>query len=405
MKNSKISAFKHEVIVGPEDFTPSSSDLEVLGVCNPGVTTIDRGNGLETLLMVRVTETPKEKCESAIHLPYYKNLNPNNPHPEIGFDVVQRDDDIEETSKDVRFKAMDEKKEEYKCMRLKHISHPKTIIIDKAGKITHRPDLHLFPACGPDEFGMEDVRITKVQDPKIISEVGGKYILTYVVPHRRHGVGTIISITDDFKNFERLPFGNTPKVIPGKDIIIFPEKCLSVHKPLRKRRRRQYVGFRRPSEHDGIKTPGMVVDYSPDLVSWGPSHEITWEITKGKTTGIGTPPIRLGDSWFSAFHEAVPYSNKKDAEKAGHTHFYHTKFMTLDLKEPWRIKEISDVILKRADFDKILPKPGYVPNVDYVTGLRTTFEDGIITFYSGVDDTWVVGSSFYEEDVRKEMGV
>ncbi len=401
MKNSKLHAFRHKVIVGPKDFTPPKG-MKVLGVCNSGVTTIME-NGLEkTLLMPRITRVPEGRFENAIGLPYYTNLSPDNHHPEIRMDILMRNANIvRETEKDVKFKAKDEKGEEYECMRLKHVSESRTITLDEIGKVTHRPDLNLFPAYEPDEFGIEDVRITRVQDPDIVSELGGKYILTYVVPHRRHGVGTIISITNDFKEFERLPFGNTPRVIPGKDIIVFPEKCLSVHKPLRRPREEQYVGFRRPSEHDGIKTPGMVVDYSPDLVSWGPSHEITWEITKGKTTGIGTPPINLDDSWFSAFHEAVQYSNRQEAEKQGHTHFYHTKFMTLDLKEPWKTKRISGVILKRADLEGILPDSGYVPNVVYTTGLTNI--DGIMTIYSGVDDAWVVASSFYTEDVKKSM--
>lgn len=404
MKNPKMHVFKHEVVVGLEDFTPSSDKMKILGVCNPGATTIDVGNGLETLLMVRVTEVPKEKCKNAVLLPYYKNLSQDNPYPEIGFDRVSKKDIIKECSKDIKFKDRDEKGEEYESTRLKHISHPETIIIDKDGKIIHRPDLNLFPAYEPDELGMEDVMITKIENPNIISEIGGRYILTYVAPHRRHGVGTIVSVTDDFKKFTRLPFGNTPKVIPGKDIVIFPEKCLSVHKPLKRQRRKQYVGFRRPSEHDGIKTPGMVIDYSPDLVSWGPPHEITWEITKGKTTGIGTPPIRLGDSWFAAFHEAVPYSNKQDAEKWGHTHFYRTKFMTLDLKDPWKIKNISDFSFKRRDFDDILPKKGYVGNVVYTRGL--TIINNVKTFYSGIDDTWVAGSrKLYTGDIKKNRGV
>lgn len=215
-------------------------------------------------------------------------------------------------------------------------------------------------------------------------------MLTYVIPHRKESVSTPFIITKDFKNFKRLPEGNTPRpsMVAVKDVIPFPEKVRFPHKTESIRKNQKvYVGFTRPNAFENLSKPGIWIVYSSDGILWGNPHRLTPE---NKTTGSGTPPIKVKDKWIAVYHEITGTEKGKR---------YDTKLISLDEKDPWKVCKTSRVLLKRTDYLDILPQDGYTPNVVYTTGIIK--DDGIITFFSGIDDTWTVMDKFYTKDIIK----
>ncbi len=375
--------FLRKVIASPEDYNPLSDKCQVLGSFNPGAVMVKNDEGdLETLLMVRVAESPKTNLTSnysdRVFLPYFNIHNKVNQQLEMKFDEVLDKDILSEGKKEVRIKNG--------TFRLKHISLPRFLHLDDKGDVLSREqNPALYPAFEYERFGMEDFRITPFED--------GRFILTYVSPHRDFGVSTPFLITNDFKEYKHFPEDNTPRpIMTGiKDVIIFPEKIPSPSKTeIIQKGQKMYAGFIRPNAFYDVSKPGVWVSYSPDLVHWGQDHRLT--ISKnGETTGSGTPAIKLGKSWISAYHE-TNHNNKGEG-------VYKTKLMRMNHNEPWKNFKSSGVLLDRKDYLDLLPRSGYVPNVVFTSGI--TNKDGIVTLYSGIDDTWTVMDKFYEEDLVK----
>ncbi len=369
--------FHTEIIASPKDFTPSSPEMEVIGAFNPGVTTIQTPNGLETLLMLRVAEKYKGDERKYIHLPFFEIPNEEGVPPVIGFDVYLIKN-VKVYKKDVKLLPDDERCE--RTSRLRHISLPRIMRIDEKGIIKREQKPALYPIWEYERFGMEDFRITHMD---------GRYILTYVVPHRGFGVSTSIVETEDFKDYKSLTEGNTPRPIRTgiKDIVIFPEKVSSPNSTETIREGEKiYAALIRPNAFANLSVPGIWTSYSPDLIHWGQEHRLTEEKIMA---GTGSPPIKLENIWFAPYHETT-ILNKTEVK-------YDTKLMSVNAKEPWENFHSSDVLLTRSDYSEILPEKGYVPNVVFTSGMIE--RKGITSLFSGIDDTYTVQDDFYTEDL------
>lgn len=394
--------FLIKVIASPEDYKSlsiqegfsSTTQCEVVGAFNAPLTTLETENGLEYLLMPRVAEIPTITLEQGLmyvpekarYLPYFEISNKKIKTIEMKFDRVPEEDILDEGKKDVKLRGHN---------RLKHISLPRILRLNENLDIIEREQKPaIYPEWEHERFGLEDVRITKFNN-EIYNEIGYKYALTYVTPHRTHRVSTSIALTNDFKKFKKLPFGDTPRrVFTGKDIAIFPRKCLTPHMPLRSKdsmkKEKNYVGITRPEEHPSIAAPGLGLAYSPDLTAWWSSHDLNGFSLDGKTRGTGSPPIKIGNLWVIAFHEVT---------SKGSSFKYDTRLMGLDIKNPWKIKYISDIFLTREDFSEIIPERGYVEDVVYTTGFVE--KDGMSLMSHGVGDFKTVLTQHYTEDILK----
>ncbi|MBU1246302.1 MAG: hypothetical protein ABIJ20_00445 [Nanoarchaeota archaeon] len=372
--------FETKIIVSPEDFSPTREDFEVIGAFNPGVTTVETPQGLETILFVRVAETPLESMPGKILLPYFHIPNVEQAPPKIAYDIVDR-----KTLKRIRKREVTPKQGP---IRLRHISLPRMVILNTDREISN---IHQEPAISPswefDRFGLEDVRITYLENRG--------YIITYATPHREFGVWSSILINNEIKNplsLERITLENTPRPeIRGKDVALFPTKIPSPTKTETIDKRQPiYASFIRPNAFSDLSIPGIWISYSPDLVHWGQDHRlITSEM--GEVTGTGSPPVKRPKGWVAAYHETT--RNEKGKTK------YVTRLMTLDLEEPWKVLHKSPVFLDREDFRKRLPKDGYVPDTVFTTGMVV---DGDRTdFYQGIDDQWTTCASFHTDDIDK----
>ena len=369
--------FYTEIIASPEDFTPSSPEMKIVGAFNPGVTTIQTQNGLETLLMIRVAEKYKGNERDYIHLPFFDIPNEEGVPPVIRFDIYKRKN-VKVNKKDVKLPS-DNGGE--RTNRLRHISLPRIMRLDEKGIIKREQKPALYPTWEYERFGMEDFRITHMDD--------GRYILTYVVPHRGFGVSTSILETKDFENYERLTKRNTPRPIKTgiKDIVIFPEKVSSPESTETIREGEKiYAALIRPNAFANLSVPGIWTSYSPDLIHWGQEHRLTEEKIMA---GTGSPPIKLGNIWLAPYHETTRL-NKTQVK-------YDTKLMSVNAEKPWENFHSSDVLLTRSDYSEI--PPGYVPNVVFTSGMIE--KDGKTSLFQGIDDTCTVQNDFYTEDLIK----
>lgn len=369
-----------KIIASPKDFIPSSQDMKIIGTFNPGVTTIQTPNGLETILMIRVAEKYKGNEEDYIHLPFFEIPNQEGVPPIIGFDVYPRKK-IVVTKKDVKLPLNGKGIE--RISRLRHISLPRIMRLDEKENIIKREQKPaLYPSWEYERFGMEDFRITNMND--------GRYILTYVVPHRDFGVSTSILETKDFENYGRLTKRNTPRPIKTgiKDMVIFPEKVSSPESTETiMKGEKIYASLIRPNAFANLSVPGIWISYSPDLIHWGQDHRLTEKVM----TGSGSPPTKLENIWFAPYHETTILNKTKVK--------YDTKLMRVNAEEPWKNFQSSDVLLTRRDYSEILPEEGDTPNVVFTSGMIE--RNGITSLFSGIDDTYTVRDDFYTEDLIK----
>jgi predicted GH43/DUF377 family glycosyl hydrolase len=371
--------FEIKIIASPEDYVPSRNDFKVIGAFNPGVTFIKNEKGLETILYVRVAETPRKRMPGKILLPYFHIKNKEESPIRIDYDIIDRKD-----LKEIHKKEIIPKKGQ---VRLRHISLPRILSLDNNRNVSERRQEPIIsPTWEFERFGIEDVRITRFKD--------GNYFITYVTPHREFGVNSHILIKEDVRsavNLRRVTYDNTPHPeIMGKDVIIFPEKVPSPSTTeMIKKGEELYASFIRPNAFSDISIPWIWISHSPDLVHWGQNHRLTLS-QNGEVTGGGSPSVKMPYGWLEAYHETTRENGKVK---------YVTKLMTLDLKEPWRVLNLSQTLLERSDFNKLLPEKGYIPNVVFTTGMIV---DGKRTdFYSGIDDQWTSLASFYTEDIDK----
>ena len=379
--------FETKIIVSPEDFSPIGENFKVVGAFNPGVTTVKTSKGLETILFVRVAESPREKISGKILLPYFHIPNKEQGSVAIDLDVVKRRTLKRISKREVTLKQG--------STRLRHISLPRIVILNEYLEVSDRSQ---EPAISPswefDRFGLEDVRITYLED-----KLEDKYMITYATPHREFGVSSSILNTNEIRNslsLERITSENTPHPeIMGKDVALFPTKVPS---PIKTETIDQgqpiYASFIRPNAFPDLSTPGIWISYSPDLVHWGQNHRlITSE--NDEVTGTGSPPVKRLRGWIAAYHETT-------RDKKGRTK-YVTRLMALDLEEPWKVLYKSPVFLDRENFRELLPKDGYVPDTVFTTGMIVN--EGRTDFYQGIDDQWTTRTSFHTEDIDKFVKV
>jgi len=371
--------FEIRLIASPEDFAPTREDFKVIGAFNPGTTTVKTPQGLETILYVRVAEAPRKKIPGKVLLPFFHIRNQEQSSPELAYDTF----DIT-TLRRIRKKEVTPKEGP---VRLRHISLSRMVTLNEdreVSSISQKPII--TPAWEFDRFGLEDMRITHLED--------GRYAITYATAHREFGVVSSILLTKNIKNpqsLERMTLENTPRPeIRGKDAALFPTKIPSPSKSeIVNKGQPIYAAFIRPNAFSDLSMPGVWISYSLDLVHWGQDHRLITS-TKDEVTGTGSPPVKRPHGWIAPYHETTrPFGKTK----------YVTRLMTLDLEEPWKVTNITPEILTRGDFRELLPDDGYVPDTVFTTGMVV---DGDRTdLHNGVDDKWAACASFHTADIDK----
>jgi predicted GH43/DUF377 family glycosyl hydrolase len=337
--------------MSPEMLKPSQDDFEVIGTFNPGVIR----HGDITYFLIRVAEKPREKRDGQIPLPRAENGNI----------VIDWQDENTLTYLDER--AFLSKPEEFLCATtISHLRLAKSRDGINIDFITKVPTI--FTERPYEEFGIEDARITFIND---------KFYITYVGVSR-HGIVTALASTKDFASFERhgiiLPTEN-------KDVVIFPEKIGD-----------NYVAFHRPLSANPFGPPEMWLTYSPDLIHWGQHRCIgigsgsDWDSLK---VGAGTPPIKTEEGWLEIYHGSYK------AHETDMVGVYCAGAALFDLDEPHKLiaKAKEPILIPELEYER----QGFLGSIIFPTGIVVQ-EDDLLIYY-GAADTYTAVTKLSLRDV------
>lgn len=322
-------------IFSPADIAPTSSDYEVVGVFNPGVTTYKD----KVVLLLRVAQRPKDKNDGYLRVPVF-----NNATKEMELMKFDKSDKTIDFS-DCRIVKLASGKR-----YLTSFSFFRLATSEDGENFTLRANFAILPSCEYEAFGMEDSRITKI---------GEEYYINYSCASD-FGIVTSLMKTTDFETFTRLGNMMHPD---NKDVSIFPEKINGY-----------YYTLHRPSTSEFGK-PEIWLAKSPDLICWGEHKHILsvrdgWDCTR---IGSSSVPFKTKEGWLVIYHGA----DKSNT--------YCLGCMLLDIEKPWKV--LSRSVVPFMSPIETYEKQGFFSNVVFACGCVQNGEN--IDIYYGAADTYI----------------
>ncbi|MCL6459101.1 MAG: glycoside hydrolase family 130 protein [Gorillibacterium sp.] len=321
-------------ILTPADIKPSRPDMEVIGVFNAGVI---RKLG-EVILLLRIAERPITDSREHYLTPIY---NDETDCIEIRTIPFSQDHDFSDP------RTIKTPSQNY----LTSISH---LRVARSGDGIHfevddQPTIR--PANVYERFGIEDPRITELEDGYYITYTGAS----------EYGIVVPLIFTKDFITFERKGIIFHPD---NKDVAIFPERMNG-----------KYYALHRPSSSHYAK-PDMWIAESDDLLKWG-NHQHLIGVRDGcwddERIGASAVPFRTEQGWLEIYHGA------------DHTNRYCLGAVLLDLNEPWRViaRSKTPFMVPELEFEV----EGFFGNVIFSCG--ALYEEDKIKIYYGAGDTCI----------------
>ena len=215
------------------------------------------------------------------------------------------------------------------------------------------------PFAAYEEFGVEDPRVTKVED---------EYLIAYSA-YSRNGVRIALARTNDFVEVERVSLITQADY---RNTVIFPEKFNGL-----------YARLDRP--HSEISPWSIWITYSPDLRFWGESQLVMkpvpyhWDEMK---IGPGAPPIKTQQGWLSIYHGVFQTMDGS---------VYRLGVALHDLHDPSKVVGVSDSwILQPEDPWEVT---GYVHNVVFSCGAVPEPDGNVKIYWGGADSVMCVGEA------------
>ncbi|MBN1818595.1 MAG: glycoside hydrolase family 130 protein [Sedimentisphaerales bacterium] len=346
-----VKRFDENPLITPADVPPSRDDYQVVGAFNPGAILFEE----QTLLLLRVAECPKNRTLDEQIAPI---LNPQTG--QIEHVRIKNDDPHITDIPDSRCFYVNGQ------MVLTSISHLRLARGDDGIHFTVDPAPAIFPSLWSETFGLEDPRITQIDQT---------YYITYKSVSDK-GICTSLASTRDFRTYQRHGVIFCPENI---DVVLFPEKIGGKYWALTRPVPR-YIGPR-----------GIWIASSPDLIHWGDHRPLLLpeadSFHAGKTGG-GCVPIRRDDGWLVIYHG----SDRSDR--------YTLAAALLDLEDPTRLLARAVEPLMQPEMEYEIR--GFYGNVVFSCG-AVTKELGWATIYYGAADQVTAGARVLLEDIYKTM--
>lgn len=340
-----ITRYKNNPIIKPEDVKPSRPDFEVICAFNAGVARLGR----EVILLLRVAERPVNNNREIYLCPVFDDVSGRLMIKE--FDTKDKTCDFSDAR--VIKSGSGNFLTSMSHFRVARSTDGLNFNIDETPSI--------FPENEYEAFGIEDPRITRIED--------NFYISYSAISHM--GITACLISTKDFKSFKRLGVIFHPD---NKDVEIFPEKING-----------KYYALHRPSiSHFG--KPDIWMAESSDLLCWG-NHRYLMGTRQGYwdsgRIGGSAIPFKVDGGWLEIYHGAT----KEDR--------YCLGAVLLDENEPWKIvARCKDPIMEPEEAYEI---NGFFGNVIFTCGVLC--EDGLVKIYHGASDTYLC----YAEIPLKEI--
>jgi beta-1,2-mannobiose phosphorylase / 1,2-beta-oligomannan phosphorylase len=339
---------KENPLLSPRSLHPSSSEMTIECLLNPGVFKFDN----KVWMLLRVAERPIQKA-GFVSLPVY---NDNGEIEILQFDKADPKLDFADP------RVIQYNERDY----LTTLSHLRLVCSEDGYTFTAPPGFTpLFGKGVLETYGIEDCRVTELE---------GIYHLAYTMVSPL-GVGVGLIQTTDWKSFERKGMIFPPH---NKDCAIFSEKING-----------NYFALHRPS------SPSLGGNYiwiaeSPDLVHWGnhkciattrPTH---WDSAR---IGAGAAPIRTSAGWLEIYHGA------------DHEHRYCLGALLLDINDPSLVIARSEVPIMEPSAEYELT--GFFGKVVFTNG--HIVEGDTIRLYYGASDEVICGAEFSIKEILNTL--
>lgn len=308
-------------LITPEMIRPWLPGFRVACAFNAGAAVL----GDETLLLLRVSETPPPAPEGYVHVPL---LARRDGAWRVEVRALALDDPRYDFS-DPR-KVLDREAGSY--VYLSGISHLRLARSRDGVHFTVDNEPFIRPDCAMEAFGAEDPRITRIGDRFFIN-------YTAVSPH---GITTALAETWDFLSAAK---HGVIFQTEARDVCIFPEII-----------RGKYMALTRPVPRQ-IGKAKIWLSASPDLLHWGEFRPLSlpgfaWDAAR---SGGGAPPILTDRGWLVLYHGADRVSNR-----------YSMGAALLKTDDPSRVLAVSPEPVLRAEAD--YETAGFYPNVVFSCG-------------------------------------
>lgn len=337
-------------ILSPRDLKPSTDEMIIESVLNPGVFTFDN----KIWMLVRVAERTVQK-EGTVTVPYYNKkgnleiLNFQSNDPKL----------IIKDARVINYDGVD---------YLTTISHLR-LLYSVDGTTFQEPKSHqnIFGVGKYESYGIEDCRVSQLDDT---------YYLTYTAVSE-NGVCVALQTTRDWKNFIRHGLILPPH---NKDCTLFDEKING-----------KYYALHRPSSPE-LGGNFLWLAESPDGLHWG-NHKCIAKTRQGKfdskRLGAGASPIKTPYGWLEIYHGA----NEEER--------YCLGALLLDLNNPSIIiaRSAEPIMEPLASYEK----EGFFANVVFTNG-HLVKNDEIIIYY-GASDEYVCQATFSINAILKHLNI
>jgi beta-1,2-mannobiose phosphorylase / 1,2-beta-oligomannan phosphorylase len=281
-------------LIGPADIVPSHPALEVVGAFNAAAIRC----GDDIVLLLRVAERPREgvapgpdACLVSLDdvEPRARPMDASYPPEQlIGFAFL--DTGQERPGLRIGYLPRDLPDlgvHDARCLSYRGRAYPTTISHLRVARsrdgvrfmVDSQPAL--APEMATEEYGCEDARITEIE---------GRYYVTYVTPSRL-GIATGLASTADFRSFRREGMIFLPD---HKDVALFPGRIGG-----------RYWALTRPMPAAFDKVHGIWLASSPDLRHWGEHQPLAlprpgyWDCRR---TGGSAVPFYTDAGWLVLYH-------------------------------------------------------------------------------------------------------
>ncbi|GAB4024125.1 glycoside hydrolase family 130 protein [Spirosoma koreense] len=338
-----------QLIFSPNDidlqFSPLRSSIQaetyVLGAFNPGLARLPNGN---LLIMIRVAEALNQSIIG-------EQIHAIRWDAEAGYQLDAYPLNSVNAADPRKFQLLGSP---YKVMALTSLSWllPVELTADGTSVVQIHYDKIIAPQRSYQEYGVEDARITKIEDTY--------YMTTCSVSSERHST-TLYTSTDGLNyTLQGIILDHQ-----NKDMVFFEGKIDGKFFALTRPLGDLYFASRPGSPYYG--GPAINLAQSPDGLHWKPHDEPFIRARKGSPStmklGGGTQPILTDDGWLMLYH---------GVELQGIVGIYRTFWALLDAHDPSRILHLEDThpVLEAATaLTEPIKDQLYVSDVVFTTGL------------------------------------
>lgn len=345
-----IKRFENNPIIQPSEIEPLLENSEIIGAFNAGVAYHED----EFILLLRIAERPVATGENVdtweIVEGELERKSFNREDASLNFEDPRTIRAVDDLDGFVALTSMS-------YLRIARSKNGKNFTVDD--------DYFIFPDGEESSLGIEDARITKIDEA---------YYITYTQVSR-YGVSVGLSKTFDFQSHEYLGTILAPE---NKDVVIFPEKIKG-----------KYYMLHRPS----LKSIGGLniwLAESDNLRQWGNHKYLIGTRNNSydqERIGAGGPPIKTSKGWLALYHGAA------------NNHVYSTGAVLLDLDDPSKVigRTTTPIFKPEMEYEQ----KGFFGDVVFITGAVEKDEE--LYVYYGASDTVMAGGIIQTQDILEQI--